>query len=372
MSTAGRWLGVVAAATAVGLGTTACDSAQRSAHLESSFGHMAGYVWSGHVTAVSAAWSVPWMSGAGEAHASTWIGAQAPGQALRSPFIQVGTVEDRGSARPVYRAFWTDTTRGFHPQILFRVRPGDAVSTALSLTAGRWRVVILDTTSGQRASFMTREEGTSDFNLGEWLQEDPSETTGRATRYPELSTVRMHGLAINGAAPLYRDMYAQWMSLPGRDLAPTPLGDGAFAISRGVLTPAGLRYLAMARPQNASARTVDLEEARWTEQTPAREIARVSRAAAASERRYADALARAPWPAAARRPIVALVDEVHLEAALFATSARRPPASLTAWRDRFVPITPRLLQLAHQVRRMLHLPELVFGQPPKSPLRRPR
>jgi hypothetical protein len=210
------------------------------------------------------------------------------------------------------------------------------------------------------------------FNLAEWLQEDPSQTSGRATPYPELSTVRMRALAVNGVEPRYHDVFAQWMSLPGRDLAPTPLRDGAFAITRGVLTPAGKQYLTMARPQNAGARTVDLEEARWTARTPAREIERVSRGAAASERRYADALARSVWPAPARGPIGVLVREVRLEAAVFAASARGAPVSLMAWRGRFATITPRLVTLAHEVRRALHLPELVSGQLAAASSRGPR
>jgi hypothetical protein len=363
MRMAGRRLGVVAAMIAIALAGAGCGAGSGNARARYSFGHMAGYVWSGHVGAVAASWRVPRMRGAGDAHASTWIGAQAPGVAHHSPFIQVGTVEDSGSSRtPAYAAFWTDTTRGFHPQILFRVHAGDAVAGTLTLTAGRWRVYIVDTTSGQRASFSTGEEGSGDFNLAEWLQENPSETTGRTTRYPDLSTVRMSALAVNGERPRYGDMFAQWMTLPGRDLAPTPLRDGAFAVTRGVLSPAGLRYLEIARPQNASARKVDLEEARWTDHTPARAIQRVSAAAASSERRYAEALERAAWPRAARGLIGSLVREVRVEAGMFAATARHAPSSLDAWRRRFVQITPGLIQLAHAVRRALHLPESVSGQ----------
>ena len=363
MRAAGRWLGVTAAAMSVAVGAAACAgaSARRSTRAVSSFGHMAGYVWTGRVTAVSASWSVPRMSGHGDAHASTWIGAQAIGRPRRSPFIQVGTVEDRGSTHPTYGAFWTDTIRGFHPQILFHVHAGDAVSTGLTLIGGRWRINIADTTSGQTASFFTREEGAGGFDLAEWLQEDPGQTSGRVTHYPRLSTVRMRALAVNGTVPRYSDVFAQWMSLPGRDLAPTPLRDAAFAITRGVLTPAGRQYLAMARPQNAGARTVDLEEPRWTARTPARQIERASRAAAASEWRYAAALAGSAWPVAARAPIGVMVREVRQEAAVFAASARQAPTSLVAWRGQFAPIVPRLVQLAHEVRRALHLPELVSG-----------
>ena len=361
---------MVGAVIAVVLGAAGCGGGSSAGRAPSSFGHMAGYVWSGHVSAVAASWAVPRMSGTGEAHASTWIGAQAPGRSQHSPFIQVGTVEDRGSSRAVYGAFWTDTARGFHPQILFHVHPGDAVSTALTLAAHRWRVYIVDTTSGQRTSFETSEETTGDFNLAEWLQEDPTSTSGKVTAYPGLSQVRMSALAINGSAPRYRDVFAQWMSLPGRDLAPTPLRDGAFAITRGVLTVAGRRYLEIARPQDVSARKADLEAVHWTEHTPPSEIERVSAGAAASERRYAGDLARARWSAAAQAPISSLVREVRLEADVFAAAARHAPASLTAWHRRFAGLTPALLTLVHEVRRALHVPELVSGQLPTSASRR--
>ncbi len=359
MRMAGVRLGVIAATIAIGLGAAGCGGGARGTGALS-FGHMAGYVWSGQVSAVAASWSVPRMSGTGDAHASTWIGAQAPGRPQRSPFIQVGTVEDHAHfSPPVDAAFWTDTMRGFHPQILFVVHAGDAVSTALTLRAGRWRVYIVDITSGRRASFTTSEEGLAGFSLAEWLQENPSETPGGITRYPDLSQVRMRGLAVNGAAPRYGDVFAQWMSLPGRDLAPTPLRDAAFTITRGVLTAAGRRYLEIARAQNASARTTDMEQARLPEHPKTGEIKRESAAAAASERRFANGLDRGAWPPAARGPISSLAHEIRLEADLFTMSASRAPASLAVWRRRLARLAPVLLALAHEVRRALHVPEQV-------------
>ena len=160
MRTVRRWFGLIATVLAISLGAQGCD--RGSAHgAISGFGRMAGYVWSGRLSSVGASWSVPRMApGFGEAHASTWIGAQATGVAKRAPFIQVGTTEDRGpDSRPVYAAFWTDTRRGYHPQILFHLHPGDVVSCGLTMVAGRWSVLILDRTSGQKALFQTREEG---------------------------------------------------------------------------------------------------------------------------------------------------------------------------------------------------------------------
>jgi hypothetical protein len=359
---------VAVAVIAIVLGVAGCAGRSDSDRALYSFGHMTGYVWEGHVTAVTGSWSVPRMSGAGEAHASTWIGAQAPGAPHRSPFIQVGVVEDRGSdGAPAYAAFWTDTLRGFHPRILFRVRPGDTVSTALTLTAARWRVHIADATSLQSSAFTTTEEGAAQFNLAEWLQEDQVDTSGTVTRYPDLSPLRMSGLAVNETRPRYADVFAQWMSLPGRDLAPTPLRDGTFAITTAALTAAGRRYLEIAHARQVTARRVDEQALRFTVHTSAHEIERVSAAAAASERRYADGLEHGAWPAAARGPISALVRQVRVEAGMFAAAARHAPVSLAAWRRRFIEFIPAIVHLAHVVHRTLHVPEAVFGQLSASP-----
>ncbi len=356
---------VTAAVVAIGLCATGCGAASgtRASGVASSFGHMAGYVWDGPVRSVTAMWDVPRMSGSGEAHASTWIGTQGPGIARRSPFIQVGTVEDRSAGgRPVYAAFWTDTIRGFHPQILFRVSPGDLISTRLSRSGDRWQVRIVDGTTFHQSSFTTGEEGLGEFNLAEWLQEDPTEVSGRVTPYPRLSTVWMHSVAVNGAPPRYGEVYAQWMSLPGGDLAPSGLSGDAFGITRGVLTPAGRRYLAIARPQNAVARTVDREAAEWTAQTPDAQIRRVSAMAGTSERAYADALMHGRWPAPARRAINELVREVRVQARLFGSAVRHTWTGVDQWRAALARTAPVLQSLAHTVRRALHLPELAAGQ----------
>jgi peptidase A4-like protein len=368
----GLWLTVTAATIAIAAGAVGCgarDDTRGAA--ATSFGRMAGYVWSGAVTSVRAAWSVPKMApGAGEAHASTWIGAQALGMPAPPAFIQVGTTEDRARASgPVYAAFWTDTKRGYHPQILFRIAPGDEVSCSLALVAGRWRVQIVDGSSGRRAAFDTREEGDAVFNLAEWLQEDPSETSGRATPYPALSPIRITHLAADGRPPRYAAMYAQWMSVAGANLAPTPVRDGAFSITRGVITPAGRRYLQLARPQNVAARRIDREEASWSPRTSLRRVSAASAAAAASERTYAEGLVRGHWPVAARGPVSSLARQVRREARMFAAAARRPQASLEMWQRRLARLTPELLRLAHRVRRALRLPELVSGQLPRAAAR---
>ncbi|MGZ4178908.1 MAG: hypothetical protein ACXVUX_22070, partial [Solirubrobacteraceae bacterium] len=65
MRAAGQRGGLIAAVLAVGLGGAACGGAGGSSRAATSFGHMAGYVWTGPVTSVAASWTVPRMSGPG-------------------------------------------------------------------------------------------------------------------------------------------------------------------------------------------------------------------------------------------------------------------------------------------------------------------
>ena len=54
-------------------------------------------------------------------------------------------------------------------------------------------------------------------------------TTGYASTYPSLSTVRIRALAINSTTPRSTDLRASWMSEDGHYLAPSPLRNGSFA-----------------------------------------------------------------------------------------------------------------------------------------------
>ena len=119
-------------------------AAPRGSSANWSFGPFAGYVWRGQVTSVQGSWSVPRVSAGSSLRsaASTWIGAEAPGEP--APFIQIGTNEQRVSPAevlergPGYYAFWSDTKGAFHPRPFFRVSPGDDIRASLALARKRW------------------------------------------------------------------------------------------------------------------------------------------------------------------------------------------------------------------------------------------
>jgi hypothetical protein len=210
------------------------------------FGPFAGYLWTGTVSSVQASWRVPRvLPGSSPGGAATWIGAQrndGPG-----PFIQIGTNENRDTVALEtsndYDAFWSDPKVHFAPQSLGPVNPGDYVSASMVLGGGEWHLELIDHTLSRTYVYSTADEASAHFGIAEWLEEDPtSSDTNKVIPYPRLSTVRFQQLAVNGAPPLTADLYSQWLSLPGMNLAPSIVSADQFAVApagAGDVPPAG-------------------------------------------------------------------------------------------------------------------------------------
>ena len=219
MRTVGRWVGLIAAGIAISLGAQGCGGGSGHGGATSSFGHMAGYVWSGHL-----------MSGArrrgrcrgcpGLRRGTRQHLDRRPGDrgAPRSPFIQVGTAEDRG-ADSVRRTRRSGPTPGaaFTRRSSSTSIPGDAVSTALTLHCGPL--------AGVHRRHHLRAAGHVLHPRGGRRRDSTSPSGSRRTRarrragprhIPRSPTVRMHGAGGQRRAPRYGDMFAQWMSLPAR------------------------------------------------------------------------------------------------------------------------------------------------------------
>jgi hypothetical protein len=199
------------------------------------YGPFAGYLWSGRVSSIDASWRVPRiLSGSPAGGAATWIGAQrtdGPG-----PFIQIGTNENRATVAletsNYYYAFWSDPKVHFAPQSLGRVDPGDYVSASMVLAAGAWHLHLTDHTRHFSYAYSTSQEASSQFGVAEWLEEDPtSSDTNKVIPYPRLTTVSFQQLVVNGAPPQAGDLYPQWLSLPGMNLAPSAVLGDQFDVS---------------------------------------------------------------------------------------------------------------------------------------------
>lgn len=337
--------------------------ASQGAEAGMSFGRLAGYVWNGPITSVQASWTVPRIvGGPDDGHASTWVGAQAPGATNHSPFIQVGVLEQRSPASSkgpsdlAYEAFWSDTMQGFHPVMLFAVRPGDVVSAALALANGRWRVTISDARSGARSSFATEDESTARFDLAEWLQEDPTDHN-RPLPYPLLSAVRFSRLDINGAPPAGDSVYSQWMSENGRALAPGMLDGDGFTLTPAILTAAAKRYLDIATAEDLATMVFAAELRDWTPATPRARIARAGSEYAAAVQTSIDQLGRYSWPAAVGPLVRSMITGSRAVVARVRLDERHDGGKLVTYRAAFERVAA-LGPIGRAVRAQLHLPDI--------------
>jgi hypothetical protein len=190
------------------------------------------------VRMIAASWRVPAVSESSKAGAgSTWIGVQPPSGGWRTPFIQVGTTDQRDLDKyNDYEAFWTDTDHHFHPIGFMTVLPGERVSASLTLVGHRWRIRFVDHTSGQSREIVTTQEASAVLRQAEWVQEDPS--MGKhphETRQPYARTVpvRFSALRANGSVPRPQDLLPQEMVLPHGELTPTLVHGDSFTVTAG-------------------------------------------------------------------------------------------------------------------------------------------
>lgn len=321
------------------------------------FGKFAGYMWKGHVTSLSAVWTVPHIDKpcTRESAASTWIGAESGG------FIQIGTEESclslRGSAKPlvVYNACWGDEIDDFHPQHLFWARPGDRVVASLALTGGRWQLGIVDRTAGRSAHFATDAETRTPFSRAEWYQEDVSEH-GKPLPYPPLSTVRFQSLRVNSTAPPYADLRSDWMSLGTVNWAPSPLYHDSFYLHPATVTASGARYLAIEAEQHG-ATAAFLRRLPWTAATARRQIVAACSRLAAALHVTTHALATAPWPAEVTPSVEELIDKTRVVLAQTLSAVPRWGDGLARWELTWLHEARTMSATERSLKRALGLPE---------------
>ena len=347
---------------------TGCGASQRlragAGGVSAKLGRLAGYVWTGRVRSVSAAWTVPTItSGPRVAYASTWVAAQAPGPgpAHRASFVQVGLLENRslpaGASHltNVYDAFWSATALSFHPLPLFAVRPGDRVSASLELSEGRWHVAITDLTNDRHARFATTDDAKGPFILAEWLQEDPTASDGGPEPYSRVAPVHFAGLTVDGSPPSYADVSSQWMSANGEDFAPAPLTADRFVVAPATLSATAQRYLADVAPADRAQQRLALVASRWRPTTPHRTIRAEVLALAAEFARYDRQLSDAGWPQSVRPAIRVL--GARTAAIVNVLRAAGGRADERVWRARYSAVTLASSRQGHRVRRLLHAPE---------------
>jgi hypothetical protein len=300
------------------------------------FGPLAGYVYKGRVSSLRGSWAVPRILDGSSGSASTWIGLQARG--APRPFIQIGSNEAEGlrpgdAPEARYYTFWSDLARDAHPHTLFRVNPGDDLSASLTRTHNRWVLAIVDTSSGAAERFSANAQTRAPSEEAEWTQEDVADGAGKPLPYPQLSAVGFRRLAVNSATPSTTRLSAEWMSVNGKSLAPSPLHDDSFRLLPApALSPAARQYLRISGPEDAAAYAFYAQFARWTATTPYSQMASASSKFAAALGATIQANAHAYWPASAQGALVTLLDDMRRLREQLRSTPSPSAAGLASWR----------------------------------------
>jgi peptidase A4-like protein len=229
-----RRLAGLSAATATAVLVCGCGGGTAGPPGGGGVGAFAGYDWTGKaVRSVHAAWRVPEIQQRSPCGvAATWIGARGEGQS----FIQVGTNEEcvrpwEGAlpANDGYDAFWSDTSKSYHPHYLFQTRAGDRIEATLAFTSRRWRITIVDGNTGEKASFTTTDETERRPYSASWTQEDVA-VGNSYSPYPHLTEATLSDLLVNGSQPNAEQLTSDTMSVHGELLEPTGLRDDSFQV----------------------------------------------------------------------------------------------------------------------------------------------
>jgi Peptidase A4 family len=179
------------------------------------------------VSTMSGEWTVPTIAPSSSAgDASTWIGAQADNGA----FAQIGTVENRLDVDQ-YFAFWSDVPKGFRPEFVITVKPGDRVKATMTMGRTGWELTLDDLTSATSRTIDSKYGVKDRFNSCEWFQENPVYSQFIHTSYPTLSSVTIDHLALNGTEPKLDFQDAQTLSTQNDTFfVPTHVHDDGFTL----------------------------------------------------------------------------------------------------------------------------------------------
>lgn len=139
--------------------------------------------WSGYFasgdkyTSVSSSWTVPTPTGNNTSLSAdaSWIGV---GGITTSDLIQVGTDDTVSSGGQVTAGAFYELLPASSTSInSLSINPGDSISALVSQTSsGVWAITITDNTDKQ--TFSTNVDYSSTLSSAEWIEEDPSNSSG--------------------------------------------------------------------------------------------------------------------------------------------------------------------------------------------------
>jgi len=201
--------------------------------------------WSGYLAtngsfnAISGSWHATTAIGvSGTTSAdSTWIGI---GGVTTSDLIQVGTQNIIAANGQVATTAFYELLPDFAQTVPgVTVTPGDSMTASLSeISSGQWAVSITDQTNGQ--SYTATVAYASSNSSAEWIEEDPSFSSGRQIPFDNYQTAAFSGgsTTLNGASSTIAGSNAQSIFMVNRSgqtiSAPSALtGNGSgFTVTR--------------------------------------------------------------------------------------------------------------------------------------------
>jgi hypothetical protein len=199
-----------------------------------------GYTLYRFTSEIGAEWRVPAINThSPDGDASTWIGVEDGDR----QFIQLGTTEDKTNGVTMYGVFWSDVTVNFNPQQLLNVAPGDLIKFTMHQSTGGWRLSFDDVSNGTPETITVPYARGATFNLGQWIQEDPTEGgLSQHLPYPSMQAPTFRDLTLDTSVPKVQENDAQVLStVRGVHLVPTLPAHNQFTFHNA--TGAARQYL---------------------------------------------------------------------------------------------------------------------------------
>jgi len=349
------------------LAALAMPVAGASAKAAPDLGTFAGYEAAhGDVRSVQGSWVVPRVvrdSSPGD-QSLIWVAAQGVGSPQRAPFIQVGVADRVGIlGNGEASAFWSDTAQHFRLQPLkLRVKAGDRLRASLTLTGGRWHVVLDNLSTHRVARVSTAQESRARFDSGQWIEEDPTlanfGSRARGVPFARTSTVRFSALDCNGAPPTRDLLYSLWMSLPHAMLGPTPLVGDSFAVVPRRLSLAATRYLTLVTPEDSAASAFAAALASWLGGASSSEIDPLAARLTGELHAVIIGLSGPGWPISSANARASLVAANRRVIERLAQVPALPPSARRGWAHGWARLTARVTAQGQTLRNVLGAPDI--------------
>lgn len=198
--------------------------------------------WSGYLatgssyTSVSGSWTVPSPTGNGTntSHDAAWVGI---GGVTSDDLIQAGTLNSvSANGQVTVYAFYEILPAPARLITSMTVSPGDTVSASVTeIGTNLWQIIVTDQTTGQ--TFTKNLSYTSTHSSAEWIEEDPSDSSGNLLPFARFGNIAFTGgtTTASGGSFTIAGIGAQPITMlsGGAPVAtPSAVAGGSFTVTR--------------------------------------------------------------------------------------------------------------------------------------------